>query len=69
MPDRPLKDALHGPDRYWSPTDPPSRGQIATLAALGLTLLDMELPETRQGASTAIVRLQAALAEKEQGPR
>lgn len=53
-----------GPDQYWSDQLPPSRGQYRDLALLGLKLLGIEEPKTRLDATTAQVRLRAAIEQQ-----
>ncbi len=52
--------ALAGPDGLWSEDLPPSRGQLATIAALALELLGVDQPAHRLDASITITRLRHA---------
>lgn len=60
MPDA-LQAPEAGPDRMWSRTEVPSRGQYQTIATLALRLLEVDPPATRADASIAITRLELAL--------
>ena len=61
-------ELIDGPDQYWSDHVPPSRGQYRDLALLGLRLLGIEAPKSRLEATTAMVRLRAAIRDSEQPP-
>lgn len=50
----------HGPDAMLSPDKPVTRGQWATIAALALELLGVELPTSRLDATVVAVRLRNA---------
>lgn len=64
-----MSDLLRdGPDGYWSDALPPSRGQYKDLALLACDLLGIERPKTRLEATTAQVRLRAAVAEQDPPP-
>lgn len=54
-----------GPDQYWSDELPPSRGQYRDLALLALRLLGIDEPVTRLDATTAQVRLRAAIEQQQ----
>ncbi len=51
----------HGPDAMLSPELPVTRGQWATLAALAMELLGVELPASRLEASVMAVRLRSSI--------
>lgn len=53
-----------GPDQYWSDELPPSRGQYRDLALMALRLLGIEEPQSRLDATTAQVRLRAAIEQQ-----
>lgn len=55
---------IDGPDGYWSPDEPPSRGQLAAIAGLALTLLGEPPPRSRLDATALIVQLRGAVLEQ-----
>lgn len=65
---RVVKHIFEGPDQYWSPDLPASRGQLATIAVQACRLLGMPAPDSRLEASIAIARLHAAIAESSGTP-
>lgn len=57
-----------GPDGYWSPDLPPSRGQMAAIAVAACRLLDIPEPRSRLEASEILVRLRLAKATGPSSP-
>ena len=58
-------DLVGGPDQYWSDELPPSRDQYRDLALVALRLLGIPAPKSRLEATTAQVRLRAAVQSAE----
>ena len=58
-------DLVGGPDNYWSDEHPPSRGQYRDLAIVAFRVLGIPEPQSRLDATVAMVRLRAALQQRE----
>jgi hypothetical protein len=59
----PMSKQIDGPDEYWSPHLPPSRGQWKDIAQVACQLLGIPIPASRLDATTTQVRLRHALTE------
>lgn len=53
-----------GPDQYWSPDLPPSRGQMRAITIAACRVLDIEPPTSRLAATEVLVRLRLAQADR-----